>query len=598
MANDARKFTIDAAQSIGALRRFWCSTGFTPARLLLADEMRQLLQYLGSVPHGGIRHVRIHYLLELLRGSAFGGEAPHYDWSLLDRGLDVLVENRLAPFFELMGNPGGYFTDYEKSDQVHAWRRLVRDLARHCIGRYGIDEVLSWYFETWNEPDVGWWKQSDRAFHNYYDACSAGLADVDPRLRMGGPGTCQGLSDRLKSFLAHCDCGTDFFTAAKGVRLDFISVHEKGAHSNKEDLTPDMRGVCQREADIVAYIRRNHPRLADVPFMNNECDPQVGWHDTHTWHAKAYYAAQIPKVIDQHQRHLVDELKVRYELLSNDNGFVGAWGHRTHLALFANAEDLTLGRFEQIKKPCLNAMTMLSLLGESRLKIEGLGGVFDDLGAIATRAADGQVAVLVYNHSDRLDVSGVSNVEVEIKGLPAPGAMLARYCIDDAHGAPYWLWERGGAPAPDRVKSEHARLFAEMRSEQELTLVGAPAPIRGNTASVTFDLAKPGLALILVSPKPSSSPGRINGLKAHRYHGLFAEGQVMLTWPPLPSRVVRTYEVLHAANKSGPFVRVNAPDLLCGAFLHVAADVRGFYQVRAADYWGRSGESSETIEVS
>ena len=51
------------------------------------------------------------------------------------------------------------------------WKRLVRDLALHLIERYGRSEVETWYFETWNEPDVGWWTQGEAAFLRYYDAC-------------------------------------------------------------------------------------------------------------------------------------------------------------------------------------------------------------------------------------------------------------------------------------------------------------------------------------------------------------------------------------------------------------------------------------------
>ena len=81
--------SVNANKSAGPLRHFWQSTGFTPASLLLAEPMQQLCQYLGSIPHGGVTHVRIHYLLELVRGSGFHREQPDYDWSLLDRGLGL-----------------------------------------------------------------------------------------------------------------------------------------------------------------------------------------------------------------------------------------------------------------------------------------------------------------------------------------------------------------------------------------------------------------------------------------------------------------------------------------------------------------------------
>ena len=32
---------------------------------------------------------------------------------------------------------------------------LVYQWVRHCVERYGRDEVESWYWEVWNEPDIG-----------------------------------------------------------------------------------------------------------------------------------------------------------------------------------------------------------------------------------------------------------------------------------------------------------------------------------------------------------------------------------------------------------------------------------------------------------
>jgi L-iduronidase len=55
-------------------------------------------------------------------------------------------------------------------------------------------------------------------------------------LRLGGPGTCITISPLFQAFLAHCDTGTNYFTGETGVRLDFISVHEKGIRASKEDL--------------------------------------------------------------------------------------------------------------------------------------------------------------------------------------------------------------------------------------------------------------------------------------------------------------------------------------------------------------------------
>ncbi len=55
----------------------------------------------------------------------------------------------------MMGNPSGYFDDFEDPVQLLLWRELIKLLAEHYIQKYGEEEVLKWNFEAWNEPDHG-----------------------------------------------------------------------------------------------------------------------------------------------------------------------------------------------------------------------------------------------------------------------------------------------------------------------------------------------------------------------------------------------------------------------------------------------------------
>ena len=165
-----------------------------------------------------------------------------------------------------MGNPSDLFDDFENPDQLRAWRDLVAELAARCVRRYGRDEVRAWLFETWNEPDLPFWRWGERGLLNHFDACRAGLDAVDPALRLGGPATARTLSPLFKAFLAHCDGGASALTGEPAGRLDFVSVHEKGAPAHDEDLTPRPLAMIERELMAVAYIRENHPRLAGLPF--------------------------------------------------------------------------------------------------------------------------------------------------------------------------------------------------------------------------------------------------------------------------------------------------------------------------------------------
>ncbi len=44
--------------------------------------------------------------------------------------------------------------DYKK------WEELCYQVTRHFVEKYGRAEVESWWFELWNEPDIGYWSGS------------------------------------------------------------------------------------------------------------------------------------------------------------------------------------------------------------------------------------------------------------------------------------------------------------------------------------------------------------------------------------------------------------------------------------------------------
>jgi L-iduronidase len=490
---------------------------------------------------------------------------------------------------------------------------MVTELVLHLQQRYGVDEVESWMFESWNEPDGGnWWKQWPTdltSFCNYYDACSEGVKRANPKIIFGGPGTCRTLSPLFKAAMAHCDSGKNYFTGETSVRIDFISIHEKGAAHHKEDLNPNTETLWLREADILQYIRDHHPRLGDKPFMNNECDPQVGWWDVHTWHGRPYYAAIACKIINQHLLGMIDGMNCDYVILSNDNGFIGTWGNRTLMTRFGppmNFDDgqsrhkphLSTGEkhvqlpFEMIKKPILNAWELLAMMGDTRVMVSGAGGTKDDIGAIAAKRDDTQVSVLVYHSRDRIMSSGSEKITLNLVGLPFEKATLVHYRIDEDHGDPYVLWEKSNVYQPPSKE-----LLSSMRANQELQMLAPPKDIiaSGGAVTIDFDMPLPSVSLILLTVPPGDAPGKIEKVWLETYEGLTGEEEILVVWKGLPQRTIKTYEVLCASSPEGPYTRVNPSDLFSTAFLHVAPAGKKYYRVRAVDFWGRISPESDIV---
>jgi L-iduronidase len=597
--------TIDCARPSGALSHFWRSTGYTPAALTFDQALHETLDHLSGLPltpagQPGLRYVRIHFLLDLVTVKGMDTEAPVYDWSKLDAALDELVARRMCPFFELMGNPSGFFGDMRRAGMPEAWRRLVRDLAMHLGERYGREEVATWPFETWNEPDTPWWSWGGiDGLKRYTDACEAGLHDVDERIQFGGPGSAASLSEPLKELLAHCACGVNHFTGKKGTRLDFISVHEKGVVWSKEDVSPRLDLLCARTQQIIDWQRHHVPELNGVPWINNECDPQVGWSHPHPWHGRPFYAAWATRQIGWHLERFIDRC-VDFRLLGNDHGFVGVWGQRSLLQCFGDDKDRAIGRFELVKKPILGAHLLWALLGGERLATP----TGDSLGAIATRHADGAIAVLAWHSVDTPRRSGEGTVRLHLNRLPATGYRLVRLVLAEGQGDPMSVWEEqlyvpADATAASRLhgtnfdpekSSVGPAALAAMRAVQEPHLAEERevAPV-GGALDLEFTLPLPSVSLLLLLPDPGVAPAQPHGLTARTQPGRTPEEHIVLRWhPQRDSHRLRTYRVEYRAHAGAAWELVN-PDALGASFLHLRAPnaARGAYRVCAEDRWGR-----------
>lgn len=525
----------------------WNATGMTPGSLLLAPEMHQYLDLLSGVPGSGIRWHRIHYLFELVTAERTS-LGIKYGWDLLDRALDALAERGIHLFFEIMGIPSDIIDDFEDPNQLAEWRNFISTFADRYRSRFGAETLRQWYFESWNEPDVGWWKFGEQGFLNYYDVTVAALEDVDRELRIGGPGTAMTLSPMFKAFLAHCDSGRNYVTGASGARLDFISVHEKGVWNSLDDLTPRTLGIIEKEMRAVEYIRSAHPHFANIPFINGECDPQVGWLDHHTYHALPYYAAYVPRLVEQHRRIMGHGQGVNYRLLCNDNGYLGGWGNRTLLTYYgarkltkaqqAHKTDLDEARrevaaapqgHELIKKPVLAAMEMLGVLGAELAPCvwnEGNEDLAEKVKVFATMREEGP-ALLVFSGVDSPWESDRFDIKLRFAGLDAGLYAQAVFTVDRDHGNPFAIWDLAGGPAQPTAGD-----FDRIRAAEGPVLIEQPRSVEpvGGEVALDLKLLMPSVSLVLLSRVDSHERPRIIAQRTAIYPGLHGRETASIGW--------------------------------------------------------------------
>eukprot|EP00075_Anas_platyrhynchos_P012989 XP_027302242.1 alpha-L-iduronidase isoform X1 [Anas platyrhynchos] len=604
--------SVDVQRAGRPLQHFWRSTGFCPplphsrADLFdLSKDQELNLAYISSVPHGGIEQVRIHWLLELVAVGVMN-EKLHYNFTALDNLMDLLWENKLIPGFELMGNPSGYFLNFEDKEQAVRWRNLITLLARRYIGRYGLAHVAKWNFETWNEPDHHDFDNvtmTVEGFLNYYDACSEGLRAASPLLKFGGPG------DSFHPFpkspicwnlLRHCYNGTNFFTGETGVRLDYISLHKKGGGRSLY--------ILDQEVETVEQIQKLFPKFASVPIYNDEADPLVGWSIPQPWRADVTYAAMVVKVITQHQNLLIAKANntINYTLLSNDNAFLSYYPHyftqRTLTARF-QMNNTKPPHVQMVRKPVLTVMGLLALLGEKQIfaevkSSEGKSTENDTVGVLASvhtpselQPSDSwQATLLIYSSEDNRTSSNISTVTVNATHFPKlREPVYMTYYLDNNQTNPYLKWKELGSP--DFPSPEQ---FQQIRDAEDPVATGPFAFPEGGILTLKQDFPVPSVFFIHICARPSSVPDQVTGV---RFIPL-TKGQVVVLWDDgcVNSKCIKTFEVQFSPDGKA-YRRINAKDTIFTLWVYSpGSSVSGFYRVRAIDYWGKAGLSSVPVE--
>ncbi|MEK8045228.1 GH39 family glycosyl hydrolase [Ideonella margarita] len=263
-----RVIKLDVSKATAPVdRSFDLSVGADYPGTLIRDDSQAHLKL--AVKELGFRTVRFHAIFHDVLGTVreSNGKLLH-DFSGIDRLYDKLLAAGVRPFVELGFTPEAMATSkqsifYWKGNTSHpepkAWRALVNDFVRHLQARYGAEEVRSWYFEVWNEPNLdGFWEHADQAayFQLYADTART-IKAIDPALRVGGPSTAG--ADWVEPFLAYAKTNqvpVDFVTThSYGVDGGFLD--EKGVEDTQLSPSPDS---------IVGDVRRVRQQISASAF--------------------------------------------------------------------------------------------------------------------------------------------------------------------------------------------------------------------------------------------------------------------------------------------------------------------------------------------
>ncbi|XP_075705975.1 alpha-L-iduronidase isoform X2 [Rhinoderma darwinii] len=600
---------VDPTKSSKEMKHFWKSSGFCPPlphdkaeTYFLGKDQRLNLAYISSVPHGGIVQIRIHWLLNLIKVSVINGTA-HYNFTRLDEFMDLLMDNGLVPGFELMGSPSGYFTDFEDKVQVFEWRQLIFLTAKRYIEKYGLAQVSTWNFETWNEPDNHDFDNVSitvTGFQNYYDACSEGLKQASRQLRFGGPGdSCRSppRSPICWGLLSHCYNGTNIFTGEKGVRLNYIALHKKGGGSSFR--------ILEQVIGTVREIQQRFPQFKPVAIYNDEADPLVGWSTPQSWRGDVTYAAMVIKVIDQHLdiMHSDGNPSMNFSLLSNDNAFMNYYPHyftqRTLTARF-QMNNTKPPHVQMVRKPVLTVMGLLALLGETQISTFMVRDMDTSnncsiVGVIASvhepksgdQTDSWQSTIALYASDDNRTSTDINFITLNLTNFPkSKDLVYVTYYMDNILTNPLLEWQKAGSPDFPSVEE-----FQHMRDTEDPVMEGPIIFPKEGDMVLKVQLPVPSVHLVHICEQPRFPPEKVTGL---RIITLF-RGQVAVVWSDeyVMSRCLKTYEVEFSVDGIH-FSRVNTRNIIFTLFTYSpeSAIVSGSYRVRAVNYWDVPGPYS------
>ncbi len=521
--------TIDCAREEGALAPIWRAFGYDEINWTYTPRGKRIygeIQTLADAPYS----IRCHHtftsgngLSTPTRGSTnvyqIGPAGrPQFDFTILDQVLTTMVEHGCRPIVELGFMPDPLSSaparrpryDYGGSDRwrypprdYRAWQDLVFATVKHCVEKFGPEEVADWHWEVWNEPDTpGFFRGGVKDYCKLYDFAVAGATAALPNLRIGGPALAHN-PGFLYKFLKHCAQGRNYATRGRGARLDFISVHAKGngwPHPGKPFEMPALQRILSQLEAYDAVLAR-FPEFHRRPILVDECDMCVGTNfGVYDFaeleiHNDAYYPVFVVRLT----RHLLDFARAREWALERFTTwafyFEGKRFFEGNRALFTN---------ENIRLPVFNAFVLLEKLGPIRLALESRshdGSEQAEIDGLASAHPDGGLAVAIWHFREEAAAAPEAKVSLVLRNANLPGDRLQieRFQIDSGHSNAYAVWRQLGAP---QDPSEEA--LARIRQRQGLERVPFTPELHkeGETLRFALTLPCPAVTLLTLRPKP------------------------------------------------------------------------------------------------
>ena len=454
---------VDSTVAQRTLRHDWRNfIGVGRAKDLLYGEVQEMLRQLQK--DIGFRYLRFHGIFsdDMLVCQRDKAGNLQFNFLLIDKILDVILSLGLKPLIQFSFMPAAIAEDPSHTvftnpviisppAKMEEWNQLVFQFLIHIRNRYGQQEIHSWLFSLWNEPDTSYemFGFTDRnRFFTLYQNTWRTLKSFDPDLVFGSPSmfpvTVEGYN-WLREYLN--------FARANHCVPQFIDVHyysdnfldlppENATFSTPAHFNHDPDHFSKFLDRVEDFLKEE--RLSHLPLYITE------------WNLTVSHRNLINDTCFK-ATHLTKNFLENYDR----SNAIGYWSLTDFLDELLPVQPLFhggMGLFTQngIKKPSYYAMQMLRHLGDTL--------VDSGEGYFITRHENGSFAVILYNyeHCNPLFVDeglgltptsrdGVffrrSPLEVSftLTRLPAAAYRIRETILNQEHGSCFDRWVAMGA---------------------------------------------------------------------------------------------------------------------------------------------------------
>ena len=302
--------------------------------------------------------------------------------------------------------------DYNK------WEELIRNLVQHFTERYGADEVKTWYFEVWNEPNLspGFWTGTQPDYFKLYSYTAKAVKSVNQAYRVGGPATAG--AAWVPEMIKYC--------SDNHIAIDFISTHSYGVKQGFLDEHGNSGTVLSKDPmSVSGDVLRSRKQIAGSSLPKLELH-YTEWSSSYTpadpihdsYHEASYVLKKLKQVGSAANSmsywvftDIFEEPGPRF------TPFHGGFGMLT---------------IQGINKPVFYAYQFLNRLGDIELMNK-------DSASWVCKDSSGSVQVLAWDFTNTHPGDSVNNQIYYIRDLPSKPKGKLKINIKNVPGGMYAL---------------------------------------------------------------------------------------------------------------------------------------------------------------